>query len=1095
MTKCEDGLIREKMKLRLLFIVYFFSAIAFCSFSQTVNLGAYPQLNVWLRADSLITLNPDSTINSWTDIAGNVIFSPLSSTQSPKVQIDSVILNNHAYADFDGVNDGLLSASAVGLQNDLTTILLVAKINTPTFFGHLVCYGTNTAGSWNLREVNNSGRLSFINANANIGAGVDASGSNPAGTTTPLSLSSDYAMISGSVNPVTGQWDLYENFDNKHSVNVSFSQASNNLISIGYRTDAGLYGDFRLAELMIFDSVLSIEQMDDLKTYLRDRYSVKVNLGTDINIPYGFCDTMLDAGPEFNSYIWSTGDTTQTITTNRSGEYRVTVTDKYGLQSTDTINISFPGNLSLIDTVICPGSFFVWNTTLSHNAYSFLWQDASSDSLLTISSAGQHYIQITDSTGCSIISDTIDVSFDNFFSIASLGNDTSFCSGNYIYLQSGAPQISSYLWPDGSSNDSLQVFSSGLYWVTVTSITGCVKTDTIIITIAGNAPTPDFSTLSSTCVLASIQFADLSIPPAGDTVVSWSWDFGDSAFSALQNPSHVFADTGNYSVTLYVTTNEGCSAAITKQIHIYPFPAMNFTVSNLCEGGLTLFTGNATTFGYPIIQWNWNFADPASGAANISSVQNPGHVYTANAVYPVTIIATNSAGCSDTAINNVIIKQAPVVSFTSTLACRTEAVQFIDNTVLPPLTTLNTSFWNFGDSFTSSLLNPTHVYSSATTFNVIHIVAASNGCRDTIIIPVTVNPKPVADFSSADQCSDVFVSFTDNSVITGGGSIIGWTWLFGTSGSSTIQNPQHLFGSAGIYNVQLIINSDQGCKDTASQAVTVYPVPYSDFNFSPQYGNPPLLVNFTNTSAGATAYQWNFDDGTPVSSMADPSHIFNDTGYFQVSLIAFNSFGCSDTTINTVEVIPGIVDVEVSNFTTTILNNFLTVKAEFKNNGTSDVQTMTVYFKVNNSAWIREEWEGTLIRNGSVLYTFTSSVFIENTDHYVCVSTERPNGLDDDLPENNELCNTFDIDRFQVFFSYPDPVEDLITLPVFVPGSDNLDIVVYNDSGKKVEGIFSGSPGEGFYKFEFNTLKLASGIYIFRIRYKDQINVQKFIKK
>jgi PKD repeat protein len=1083
------------MKLRLLLINCFFSAVVSCGYSQTINLTSYPQLNLWLRADTLISLNSDSTINSWTDIANNIVFSPPSGSQAPLIQNDSTQLNNHVFANFDGANDGLISNSAVGLRNYSTTVLLVLKIKNPTFFGHIVCYGANANGTWNLREVNNSGRLSFINANANVGAGVDGSGSNPAGTTTSLSLSPDFAIVSAAVNPSTGQWDLYENFDNKHSANVSFSQGSGNILSIGYRTDAGLFGDFKMAELMIFDSTLSITQTDEIKEYLQERYSGKVNLGPDITISYGFCDTMLSAGSNFSSFIWSDGDTNQSISVNKSGEYYVTATDIFGFKSSDTVNVLFPGNTSIRDTTICLGGSLAWNTELPQNSYSFLWQDnLTTDSLFEISFAGQYYVQITDTLGCLGISDTVSIAIDSFPSIVSLGADTSLCSGNSVYLKTGASLVSSYLWSDSSTNDSLQILASGQYWLTAMNANSCSKKDTINITIAGNAPTADFSNSVINCIGDVSQFTDLSIPPSGDTIVDWYWDFGDANTSTISSPSHTYADTGTYSVSFKVTTNEGCSAGINKIIHVYPLPVATFTETNLCEDAGALFTGAAATFGYPVSAWSWNFADPGSGTSNISSVQNAGHYYTSSGIYPVALIVTNTGGCADTTSHNVTIKPGPVGGFSSTLACRTDLIQFTDNSTLPSGTTLSSTFWNFGDATSNSnVLNPSHSYLNSSMFNVTHVVTVSNGCKDTIVSSIVVNQKPIADFSSADGCVASLINFSDQSTISAG-NIAGWAWAFTSSDNSMLQNPQYIFNSAGTYNVRLIINSDQGCKDTVNKSVVIHPLPVSGFTFNPNYGSPPLSVTFTNTSTGASAYVWNFDDGTSTSSLVNPLHNYLDTGIYQISLVAVSSFGCSDTSVSSLQVEPRIMDIEVSDFSTSVQDNFLTVTAQFKNNGTADVHTMDVYFKVNDGASIKENWGGLLLRNAEVLYTFTTSVFIENQNHYVCVAAQKPNGFDDDVPSNNKLCNSIEIGEFQVFSPYPNPVHTIISLPVFIPSLSELNIEIFSGSGQRAENVFFGSVEEGFYTFPYDTQKLTAGLYLLKITYKNEVVIQKFTK-
>jgi PKD repeat protein len=825
-----------------------------------------------------------------------------------------------------------------------------------------------------------------------------------------------------------------------------------------------------------------------------DPGSFTVDLGSDTSICSGEV-LLLIAGPPHLNYTWSTGATSRYIRINSSGGYWVSVTDCNGNITTDTINItvnSLPSFNLGNDTLICYNSGFVLDPGfVNSTSLIFNWFDNTNDSIHNIDHSGNYWLNVTNSFGCKF-NDSVNIIVDSLLFSTSLGNDTSLCSGNSIYLKNGAAQATSYLWSDSSINDSLQINSSGQYWVTVSDINSCSKKDTINISIAGNAPVALFSS-NNTCLGNSIQFNDLSTPPSGDIISLWKWDFGDNTTSTLQNPSHMFADTGSYVVKLIVTTNAGCSSAYSRIIHVYPNPVVSFTSSNLCQNANVQFTGNASTFGYPVNQWSWYFNDPASGINDSSLLQNPKHVFSLNGTYSVRLIVSNINGCADTAVNNVIIKPAPVTDFSSSLSCKSDLTQFTDNTVLPSATSIQSSFWNFGDLVTSTLLNPKHIYSANVSYSVTHVITATNGCKDTTIKTITVYPKPFAYFTYGNTCVGTPTYFNDLSVISGA-TITGWQWSFGT-GTSSLQNPQHTFATSGNINTQLIVISDQGCKDTTIQSVTIHSNPVASFTFNPAYGTPPLTAFFNNTSTGASSYSWNFDDGSALSTLISPSHIFNDTGSFQVSLAAINAFGCTDTIVHSINTALRITDAGIAGFTTSFQNNFLTVTAQIDNHGTVDIHTMELYAKVNDGPFIKEEWGGSLLKDGTMFYTFNSDLFVANEDHYVCVSIQKPNGLNDDRPADNEFCQTLTIAGFQTFSPYPNPTENMIALPVFMPVSNDLSIVLYNSQGKKIEDVYSGSLEEGFHTIQFNTEGLNAGLYVFKIKYKDETVVRKFIKK
>jgi PKD repeat protein len=1021
-----------------------------------------PGLKLWLTADSVhLTGGKVDTCFNLSILDSNAI---QSNTSFQPTQLLNT-LNGHAALRFDGNDLFKITNFPYGINN---TVFVVGRRN-----------GGGSDGT-------------FLGGDFyNLDIRVDLSQIQIGGVTLGSYTSDVFRFF--SLLRVSGDSRIYLN-GNLNGTNSSVvSNIGTGNIYIGNRNDLGtpLTGD--IAEILVYNDSLSDSARYQVENYIRYKYSPPVNLGPDTTV-CSFPVILKAKKDHFISYQWQNLATQDSLIVSSPGTYYVTVQDIFGFSSSDTIQvmINLPAPFQLNDTVMCDGPV-IWNTGLSNSSYTFQWQDNTTDSLFSITQSGQYYVTVTNSIGCITTTDTANVIIDKFSSSASLGNDVSLCSGNSIYLQTGASSAVDYLWSDSTINDSLQINDPGQYWVTVTNINSCVAKDTINVNISGHAPIAEFA-FSNICFGNTTMFNDSSSAYPGDTLTSRTWDFGDSFTSTSVNPSHTYADTGSYTVRLTVTTNAGCSGAINKIVHIVPLPVAIFSSpTNQCEDTRVSFTGNATAFGYPITQWSWNFGDPISGINDTSSVQNPGHYYSSNGVYPVTLIVLNNLGCADTAINTIAIKPAPVASFTSSFACSLAPVQFTDNSFFPS-GILNTSFWNFGDAATSSLLNPSHTYLSGSTFNVVHVVTASNGCKDTVIVPVTINPKPDANFSAPDKCAGVPVPFTDASTISVG-SIAGWSWKFGTTGNSILQNPEFSFGSSGNYNVQLIVSSNVGCKDTVSKSVTIYPQPVSNFTLSSTYGSPPLVVNFTNTSSGAASYIWDFDDGSLTSTVVSPSHTYADTGNYEISLIAFNSFGCTDTASHSLDVTPLKMDVEVVDFSAVIQNNFLNVTAQFKNNGSADVHLMDVYFKINNGAWIKENWGGSLIRQGSVYYTFTTSAFINDDKHYVCVSAQKPNGLDDEFPSDNELCKTIDAGSFQVFPSFPDPVQDILTLPVFIPGSNNLNITVYNGMGKKVEEVFSGQLDEGFYSIPFNTLKLTSGLYLFRITYKEETVVQKFIKK
>jgi PKD repeat protein len=821
-----------------------------------------------------------------------------------------------------------------------------------------------------------------------------------------------------------------------------------------------------------------------------------VNLGKNDTAICAGQSVRLNAGPSYLSYLWSTGATSNVLEVSTAGMYTVEVKDCFGKISKDTVNLivhPLPVFSFGKDTLLCDGTNYQLDPGfLNSKTLVFNWFDNTHDSVHIANYTGSYFLNVMNQYGCTF-NDTVKVSVDSLIQLASLGADTSFCAGNFIYLKKGASKAASYLWSTGSINDSIPITISGKYWVTVKSMNNCSASDTVVVNVSGIAPTGNYS-YTLACLDKSINFTDLSVAAPGKIITAWSWDFGDSFTSTLQHPVHKFADTSNYVVKLTVTTDDGCAAPFSKIVKVHPVPKPAFTVTNACEQSAAQFTSTVITFGYAVTQWNWNFGEPSSGAANVSILKNPVHKYAVAGTYKVMVIVTNSLGCKDTLITPVVIKEVPVADFTSSVACKLNNVQFTDHTTLPFGNTIQSSFWNFGDNVTSALLDPVHAYLATANFNVLHVVTASNGCKDTVKKAISVYATPTAYFSQSKICQDTITTFNDISVVANG-AITKWKWKFNGVDSAIVKNPGYTFTKPGNASVSLIVTTDRGCSDTLHKTIVVNPKPTAAFTYTPTYGNPKLSVNFTNASTGSgLTYFWNFNDGT-TSTLINPVHIYGDTGIYKPLLTARNSFGCSDTASGVVSVLKRRMDVAMGDIVATYQNGFLGLTGQITNKGTADVLTMDVYIRIAGGASVRENWTGRLFKGTTVVNTFKTSIQMDNLDHFICITLANPNGFADEYPQDNERCEALDVSEFKVLEPYPNPVADVTTLPVVAPQAGNVTITLYDAQGQMIRTVYAGVALKGLQLFAIETHDLNSGLYSCKIEYVDYVIVKKIIKK
>jgi PKD repeat protein len=163
-------------------------------------------------------------------------------------------------------------------------------------------------------------------------------------------------------------------------------------------------------------------------------------------------------------------------------------------------------------------------------------------------------------------------------------------------------------------------------------------------------------------------------------------------------------------------------------------------------------------------------------------------------------------------------------------------------------------------------------------------------------------PVPVASFSSLQTPGTLGVAFTD----TSSNSPTSWSWDFGDGTAlSTAQNPSHLYGTPGDYNVTLTASNASGPSvPPASNLIHVLiPVPVSSYTFVQTPGTN--TVTFTDTSTNSpNGWAWDFGDGN-TSTTQSPVHTFAGPAPYTVTLTASNSSGAGSLASQTVTVVAG----------------------------------------------------------------------------------------------------------------------------------------------------------------------------------------------
>lgn len=438
------------------------------------------------------------------------------------------------------------------------------------------------------------------------------------------------------------------------------------------------------------------------------------------------------------------------------------------------------------------------------------------------------------------------------------------------------------------------------------------------------SPVADFTAnLTLACVPATIKFTDQSSTPVG-TIVKWEWEFGDGNTSTQQNPSHVYANTGFYTVLLRVTSSTGCTRRIGRTRYIRVVDGVNtdfnFSLPGSCKSPFAINFQNQSS-GPGNISYSWDLGNGQS-----STVTNPTTIYNAAGTYTVRLNAQSDLGCNGTIQKTVTITQTTTDFTSPSTICLEQATTFQNNSSSPP----QTSFWDFGDGTTSAQINPIKTFLTAGTYTVKLINNYAN-CTDSIKKTVTVINKPAVDFtvndSSSCQASFNF-QFTD---LTPGAT--SWLWDFGDGNTSTQQNPTHQYANFGNYTVTLTAGTSADCSNTVTKTDLIK---IQETTVTINSGEGCIPFSYTpvatiQTIDSIASYLWDFGDGTTSTEKSPPPHIYPAAGSYTISLTITTVGGCTKTVT-----IPGGVKtgtIPVVSFTATPLDGCASETFSFSGQG------------------------------------------------------------------------------------------------------------------------------------------------------------------
>lgn len=680
-------------------------------------------------------------------------------------------------------------------------------------------------------------------------------------------------------------------------------------------------------------SATIIDTIDTIRVHIVSDKEVNISPANP-NICFGGTSVTLTAestgGLDPLEYLWSTGETTQSIEVSTVGEYSVIVTDMTDCPPVyDTVIVTehlSPITVEVGDANVCTSTSQVNLSAIVTVADGVQWSGGSGTffpddtdlnptytlSATEIANMGTTlYVETTGNDSCPPAYDTLTITLSPQ-PFVDAGTDGIVCQTTLQIPLSGqvVGDSNDGVWSTmgtgtfSNANDLNATYypspadtALGYVNLILSSIANGVCTpvrDTVTIEF-GNLPSPDFTFTQPACAGEPINFTDNTTVTWG-VVQTYDWDFGGISTSSVRNPSYAFSTPGTYSVTLRTVTDQGCANEITKQVLVSTDPVANFTYTPTCFGTGVAFQNTSVDD----VSWFWDF-----GNGFVSTQENPsGILYNSDGTFNVTLVAMNAEGCGDTVTNPIDVLPRPIADFQVDNICAGTDVTFTDNSTISTGSIISW-FWDFGGT-TSTVQNPTQSFSTTNPINV-KLRVESAYCSDSIVRQVTPLETPSFFATPTSGCAPLNVSFY-NTVQPN----VYYDWDFGDGYTSTMANPTHLFlnttNDPVSFDVVLHARSIFGCHDSVISEILVYPQSISDFSVSSQTICSDQEVSFTNQSVNAVNYFWDFGPDYGIVAAENPSQVFTNntttTQYLPVRLITSSSYGCADTAIQYITTYP-----------------------------------------------------------------------------------------------------------------------------------------------------------------------------------------------
>lgn len=340
----------------------------------------------------------------------------------------------------------------------------------------------------------------------------------------------------------------------------------------------------------------------------------------------------------------------------------------------------------------------------------------------------------------------------------------------------------------------------------------------------------------------------------------------------------------------------GCIGETVRYITVIDGPVALFDYDeDVCLGGTVTFDNQSSIGSNETLSYEWNLGDGT--IINTTDDAPFDHTYTDAGTYNVTLHVTASGGTEASLTETVEVHPVPEAHFEATdEVCAGVDVAFTNATDEHDADV--TYHWDFGDGNSSTDESPVHIYSTGGNYTVVLTAETAEGCVDQYQTEVDIYTLPSPSAVAVEEvCAGEAITFSSenrNPSRT-------YSWDFGDGNQGSGMDVNHVYTESGTFTIIHTVTTSNGCEADTDLEVTVHPEPSAGFEVAI---NENQEWAFTPEEEGLTSYQWYFGDADGSSSTEEsPVFIYTTNGYYEVTLITANEFGCSNEHTENVEVL------------------------------------------------------------------------------------------------------------------------------------------------------------------------------------------------